>query len=43
MSELDASSTRKQQLDRVELQENSIWVTPNDIWKGKAEWEKTEF
>lgn len=37
MSELDPNSRRKQHLDRVELQENSIWVTPNEIWKVKAE------
>lgn len=34
---MDPNSMRKQHLDRLELQETSIWVTPNDIWKLKAE------
>lgn len=30
MSELDPNGTRKQHLDRVELQENSMWITPDE-------------
>lgn len=35
MSELDPNGTRKQHLDRVELQENSMWITP-DEGKGRV-------
>lgn len=35
MSELDPNGTRKQHLDRVELQENRMWITP-DEGKGRV-------
>lgn len=35
MSELDPNGMRKQHLDRVELQENSMWITP-DEGKGRV-------